>query len=226
MNCIKRAIDIIRENSKAITIYLIYSFLIHYIFPYIFKIDFYSYSKEKFEIYYKMPSFYILLLIDCILSAFFIGGLWYSIVVKKIEKVEEYFEKSIYFFNRFIILSFIGFLFTISMIVISILFNFVNRMLFSIFVMIYMLAIFYFGIKIAFSSIFIIKNDEAILSAFKNSFKMVKGRYFFVIFVYSLIKYFFLNRLSLIVEFINVVFLYILFEVASSKPIENQVVNQ
>ena len=173
-----------------------------------------------------MPSFYILLLIDCILSAFFIGGLWYSIVVKKIEKVEEYFEKSIYFFNRFIILSFIGFLFTISMIVISILFNFVNRMLFSIFVMIYMLAIFYFGIKIAFSSIFIIKNDEAILSAFKNSFKMVKGRYFFVIFVYSLIKYFFLNRLSLIVEFINVVFLYILFEVASSKPIKNQVVNQ
>jgi hypothetical protein len=226
MNYIKRAIDIIRENSKAITIYLIYSFLVHYIFPYIFKIDFYSYSKEKFEIYYKMPSFYILLLVDCILSAFFIGGLWYSIVVKKLENLEGYFEKSIYFFNRFIILSFIGFLFTISMIVISILFNFVNRMLFSIFVMIYMLAIFYFGIKIAFSPIFIVRNDEAILSAFKNSFKIVKGRYFFVIFVYSLIKYFSLNRLGLIVEFINVVFLYILFEVASSKPIENQVVNQ
>jgi|GEM_PF-6595134 hypothetical protein len=222
MKYINRAIDIIRENSKAVIIYLIYSFLVSYLLPYIFNIDFYSYSKEKFDIYYKMPSFYILLLVEYIFSAFFLGGLWYSIAVKRVENASEYFEKSIYFFNRFIILSFISLLFVISILVISLILH-ISRFLFILFIFIYILVSFYIGIKISFTSIFIVKNDERILQAFKNSFSMINGNYFLIIFVASIIKYPFIAKLSFIMDFLYLIFIYILFEIASSKPEENQV---
>ncbi|MEF3279526.1 MAG: hypothetical protein K6357_00960 [Elusimicrobiota bacterium] len=209
-----------KENSHIFLFFVLFTIGIQKIMSYAFGFDNLMDNKEFYMDLIKSNKFYLFVFLSTVIDSFIAGGVWYVILLDKETSFSEYFFKCLYYFKRFFALGIISTL-MISLIMLSMLIN--NKILMFLFFIFIVAGTAYFGIKISFSPVYIIKFDTGVYDAIKRSFQTVKGQYFWIILILSILKYF-LSRNEILASFMALIFIaficYLFFLITTSENYE------
>ncbi|MGC8728493.1 MAG: hypothetical protein ACP5SD_04415 [Elusimicrobiales bacterium] len=187
MSFFKYLFDRIKENPHIVFFYIVISLLSYYLLKNIFGIDLNSITKDNFKDYVFSYKYYSLLALSFTINAFFSAGIWYSAAFEKELSFEDYFKKCFYFFKRFLVFGFLGFVILMFLLFPMFL---ESRIALLFYALIVMFVLFYFGIKLSLAPAYVVYLDLGVLESFKRSYFSVKGVYFWIIVFASLIKNF------------------------------------
>lgn len=224
MNFFKYLFDRIKQNPHIVFFYIVISLFSYYLLKNLFGIDLNAITKDNFKEYVFSYKYYSLLALSFTINAFFSAGVWYSAAFEKELSFQDYFKKSFYFFKRFLVFGFLGFVILMFLLIPMFL---ESRMAMLFYSLVVMLLLFYFGIKLSLAPAYVVYLDLGVLESFKRSYFSVKGGYFLIIVFASLIKNF-LSKNAILSSFLEVcmilLYCYLFVKIKSEEDKKEEVI--